>query len=282
MKRQWIIAVAVLGIAPIAGPALAQEVRAVAGVSGQAASTGTRTIMGTVASRITTDRPYSAEAVNESLQLLPDGNKIHRTTVTRVYRDSAGRTRREMLNEDGSVRSITISDPVSKISYALDPASKTATKGGAAVASMAGSGEGVRVARTAEGSAVASRGGGGSVGATAGVATITRGGAGGVAGTVTAVGGGNREALDPQVIEGLNATGTRTTTIIPAGQVGNAQEIKIVSEQWTSDELQLLVMTKHSDPRSGESVYRLRNVLRAEPDPSLFAVPADYTIQERR
>ncbi len=98
--------------------------------------------------------------------------------------------------------------------------------------------------------------------------------------TVTAVGGGNREALDPQVIEGLNATGTRTTTTIPAGQVGNAQEIKIVSEQWTSDELQLLVMTKHSDPRSGETLYRLRNVLRAEPDPSLFAVPADYTIRD--
>ncbi len=91
--------------------------------------------MGTVVSRITTDRPYSAEAVNESLQILADGNKIHRTTVTRVYRDSAGRTRREMLNDDGTVRSITISDPVSKVSYTLDPATKTATKGGAAVAS---------------------------------------------------------------------------------------------------------------------------------------------------
>jgi hypothetical protein len=78
------------------------------------------------------------------------------------------------------------------------------------------------------------------------------------------------------------ATGTRTTTTLPAGEIGNAQEIKVVSEQWFSDELQVLVMTKHSDPRSGETIYRLTNILRAEPDPSLFTVPADYTIQERR
>ena len=280
MKRQWIIAIAALGfLAPMT--TYAQEPAVWTALPDQAASTGTRTVVGTFVSRVTTDRPYSAEAVNESLQTLPDGNKIHRTTVTRVYRDSAGRTRREMLNDDGTVRSIAISDPVSRVSYTLDPRTKTATKGGAAVPSMAGSGGGVRMARTAEGTAVVSGGGGGGGGATAGVATITRGG-GGTAGTVTAVSGGNREALDPQVIEGLNATGTRTTTTIPAGQVGNAQDIKIVSEQWTSDELQLLVLTKHSDPRSGESIYRLRNVLRAEPDPSLFALPADYTVVERR
>ena len=94
--------------------------------------------------------------------------------------------------------------------------------------------------------------------------------------------GGTREALDPQTIEGLSATGTRTTTIIPAGEIGNAQELKIISEQWFSEELQVLVMTKHSDPRSGETLYRLRSVLRAEPDPTLFMVPADYTLQERR
>jgi hypothetical protein len=38
------------------------------------------------------------------------------------------------------------------------------------------------------------------------------------------------------------------------------------------------VLTKHNDPRSGETVYRLLNVVRAEPDPSLFAVPADEPI----
>ena len=281
MKREWIIALAALAcITPLT--AYAQE-PTVATVSGQAATTGPRTVMGTVTSRVTVDRPYSAEAVNQSLQLLPDGNKIQRTSVTRVYRDSAGRTRREMLNDDGSVRNITISDPVSKVSYTLDPATKTATKGGAAVVSM-GAGGGVataapsvRAIETGTETRAVSVSGGGSGGATAGVATMTRSG-----GVLTAGGGGNREALAPQVIEGLNVTGTRTTTIIPAGQVGNAQELKVISEQWMSDDLQLLVMTKHNDPRSGETLYRLRNVVRGEPDPSLFTLPADYTVVERR
>jgi hypothetical protein len=38
-------------------------------------------------------------------------------------------------------------------------------------------------------------------------------------------------------------------------------------------------MTDHSDPRSGRSTYRLLNIRRLDPDPSLFQVPADYTIQ---
>ena len=284
MKREWIIGIAALGcITPLT--AYAQEPTTAAPVISQAPATGTRTIMGTVTSRVTTDRPYSAEAVNESLQVLADGNKIHRTSVTRVYRDSAGRTRREMLNDDGTVRSIKISDPVSNVSYTLDPATKTATKGGAAVVTRGAAGAGGSVASTRPVPGVAvgsgSTSAGGSGGSTAGFATITQGVAG--ANAVTAVrGGGTREALDPQVIEGLTVTGTRTTTTIPAGDVGNAQEIKIISEQWTSDELELLVMTKHRDPRSGESVYRLRNVLRIEPDPSLFTVPADYTLRERR
>ena len=71
------------------------------------------------------------------------------------------------------------------------------------------------------------------------------------------------------------------TTVIPAGGIGNLQEIRIVSEQWFSPDLEVLVLTKHSDPRVGETVYRLMNIVRAQPDPALFMVPGDYTIQER-
>jgi hypothetical protein len=87
-----------------------------------------------------------------------------------------------------------------------------------------------------------------------------------------------REDLGTSTIEGLPATGTRTTTTIAAGAIGNVQPIKVVSEEWFSQDLQVLVLTKHNDPRSGETVYRLLNVVRAEPDPSLFAVPADEPI----
>ena len=87
-------------------------------------------------------------------------------------------------------------------------------------------------------------------------------------------------SLGQQTIEGVSATGTRTTTEIPAGAIGNEQPIKIVSEQWFSPELQVLVLTKHSDPRTGETTYRLTGVVRAEQARSLFDLPPDYTLQE--
>ena len=90
----------------------------------------------------------------------------------------------------------------------------------------------------------------------------------------------NREELGTQVVEGVPATGTRTTTTIPAGAIGNEQPLLIVSEQWFSPELKVLVLTKHSDPRTGETIYRLTNILQTEPTRSLFEVPADYTLRD--
>jgi hypothetical protein len=121
------------------------------------------------------------------------------------------------------------------------------------------------------------RGGGGGRGAGAGVP------AGGVM-----VRGRGAEAyvmapdtpLEHKTIEGVAVEGRKTITVIPAGQVGNEQPITITSEEWRSPELNLLVLTKHSDPRTGESSYRLQNIIRAEPDRSLFMVPPDYTVRE--
>ena len=81
--------------------------------------------------------------------------------------------------------------------------------------------------------------------------------------------------------KGSRSKGRKTTTVIPAGQVGNEQPITITSEEWRSPELNLLVLTKHSDPRTGESSYRLQNIIRAEPDRSLFMVPAGLHRQAR-
>ena len=89
-----------------------------------------------------------------------------------------------------------------------------------------------------------------------------------------------KEDLGKQVIEGVEAEGTRTTVTIPAGEIGNERPIEIVNERWYSPELQLVVMTRHSDPRSGETTYRLTNINRTEPAKSLFEVPGDYTIKE--
>ena len=81
-----------------------------------------------VEARITTGRPYSAEATTEFTQVLGDGNRIARKVTVRIYRDSDGRTRREELAADGSVKSISIYDTVGHVTYVLDPATRTARK----------------------------------------------------------------------------------------------------------------------------------------------------------
>src|SRR2546423_2817909 len=81
--------------------------------------------------------PYSAEAVNESVQPLADGNRIVRKSTSLVYRDSEGRTRREQtLNNVGpfatagdTPRVVFINDPVAGANYALDARTHTARKG---------------------------------------------------------------------------------------------------------------------------------------------------------
>src|SRR6266516_1234674 len=90
------------------------------------------------------------------------------------------------------------------------------------------------------------------------------------------------ETLGSQVIEGVRADGTRTTMTIPAGAIGNDQPIQIISERWYSPELQTVVMTKRSDPRMGETTYRLSNISRAEPSRALFEAPADYTVEDSK
>jgi len=86
------------------------------------------------------------------------------------------------------------------------------------------------------------------------------------------------EDLGSQTMEGVLANGVRTTRTIPAGQIGNEKPLSIVTEVWTSPELKTIVYSKRSDPRMGEQVFRLTNIVRAEPDPSLFTVPATFKI----
>lgn len=256
--------------------------------------------------------PYSAETIVEGSQTLADGNRISRKTTGQVYRDSEGRTRREedvtltTKSANGPVstvrKTISIVDPVAGFSYSLDPENRIAWQtpagGAGAIAGKlellrmemekmvaerkAGAGDAQSRAAADEekvkaAAAVGGRGGrGGGAGVPAGAAA---GGGGRARGTV-AVAMMPDTPLEHKTIEGVAVEGRKTTTIIPAGQVGNEQPITITSEEWRSPELNLLVLTKHADPRTGESSYRLQNIIRAEPDRSLFMVPPDYTVRE--
>ena len=79
-------------------------------------------------------------------------------------------------------------------------------------------------------------------------------------------------------MEGVAVEGTRTTVTIPAGQIGNEQAIRIVSERWMSPDLKVLVMSRQSDPRFGETTYRLTNLTRGDPSPELFEIPPDFKV----
>jgi hypothetical protein len=214
--------------------------------------------------------PYSAEATNESTQILPDGNRIVHRTTTRVYRDSAGRTRKETLDDNGQVVTVMISDPTTGKSYVFDSRGMLQSE-----AAVAGTSARITAERKmTEGAAAAGQ-------ITVSERVAVGGAAGGAgASTVYFVNGAPekgetaKEDLGQQAVQGVAATGTRTTTTIPAGAIGNEQPIKIVSEEWYSPELQVLVQTRHSDPRTGETTYRLSNIDRSEPAKSLFDAPA--------
>jgi hypothetical protein len=90
------------------------------------------------------------------------------------------------------------------------------------------------------------------------------------------------EPIGTQMIEGVKAEGRRNVSTIEAGSIGNDRPIQVTSESWYSPELQTVVMSKHSDPRTGEENFRLLNVNRNEPGAYLFQPPSGYSINDRK
>jgi len=265
--------------------------------------------------KVVKDAPYSADVVTETIQTLGDGNRIVRNSSSKIYRDSAGRTRRELVMKvvgpwavsGEAPLMITINDPVSGVYYNLNSSSKTAhkmtafrmgdmsedSKAGAELRAKMKDKLKLKLANGAEAGANT-----GVIASTADL-TITRSGAGAAPGAVISgvaagapmtAGSGvfawtsdaevNHEQLGTQTIEGLAAEGTRVTFTIPAGKIGNERPIVTVNERWYSPELQTVVLSKNSDPRIGETTFKLTNIDRSEPNSSLFQVPADYTVEE--
>ena len=209
--------------------------------------------------KVVTGAPFSAVAVSESTQTLADGNHIARKTQTNLFRDSQGRFRKEVtlpaigpLATSGQAKSfVFINDPVAGTNFILHADTKTAEQmrrpfggmKGPLKDALKGKMESRQQQEIANGSL-------------------------------------KKEDLGTQTIAGVSAQGTRITHTIPAGQIGNDKAITIVSEHWYSNDLQMVVMSKRSDPRFGDTTYTLTNIQRQEPTASLFAVPADYTVTQ--
>ncbi|MDX2030810.1 MAG: energy transducer TonB [Blastocatellia bacterium] len=337
--------------------------------------------------RVVKGAPISAATVSETIQTLPDGNRIVQRSEGHIYRDSQGRTRNERtFRQGGSAQekqTITIYDPNSGDHYILDPEKRearkmtvfirtTAPSGAAGTGASAGAvtldkpvkinvsggvlqGAGIkRVQPTYPDVAKAARAEGAvqvqvNVSETGQVTEATavsghpllrdaaveaarqwefkptelQGKAVKVQGILTfnftlakkaqdmelemqtesapatfprQVAGRpllskvvegqplfkvatSTENLGKQTIEGVECEGKRTTTTLPAGSIGNENPIQTVRETWYSPELQMTIMTKQTDPRFGESTYRVTNINRTEPDATFFTLPSDYTIK---
>jgi hypothetical protein len=218
-----------------------------------------------------TGSPLSAERASHSLQVLGDGTRIERTETSRYYRDSQGRTRIE-TGAPGS-GTVMIQDPVAGFTMMLNPAAKTAQK--MPVPPLP------RVLVTSNSTAggartnVEVRNGGVLVSQSSDVAGPL------IAIAVNGDAPGRQpgtEDLGTQTFGGTTATGRRTTLTIPSGEIGNDRAIQVVSETWYSSDLQMVVKSSNADPRFGDTTFELTNINRAEPDPALFQIPADYAV----
>jgi hypothetical protein len=86
------------------------------------------------------------------------------------------------------------------------------------------------------------------------------------------------ENLGEQNILGFRARGTRVITTLPAGQIGNDRPIDIISEQWFSPELELVMRSLHQDPWAGEFITTVTRVSRGDQAAALFEIPAPYKV----
>ncbi|HUJ49288.1 MAG TPA: hypothetical protein VLW25_03790 [Bryobacteraceae bacterium] len=225
--------------------------------------------------------PYSATIVNESTQTLADGNRIVQRATGNTARDSQGRTRQDMalpsignMSAANAPHLVFIQDPVAQTAYTLNLTDKTAHKMPALPPGPPGAVQGqfqagvISAAIPPPSVAIANAGvpGPGAV--------VMKEQIGLEQGDI------KTEGLGTQTMQGVSAQGVRTTRTIPAGQIGNDNPIEIVTEVWTSPELKTIVYSKRSDPRTGEQIFQLTNIVRSEPDPSLFTVPSDFKLEE--
>jgi hypothetical protein len=281
MKRAWILVLAAVSSSAMAQEKAKDVIYQSAGSVSAVAWGGFDRGSGVVGA------PYSATIANESVQTLADGNRIVQTSAGTTARDSQGRTRQDTvlpaignLSAANAPHLVFLHDPVAQTSYTLNLTEKTAQKMpvlSTFVGSAAGAGPMVKM------KFVETNGGPPPL-PDVPPATMTAATASGMFVQRHLVtedeAQASTEDLGSQTMEGVLVAGVRTTHTIPAGQIGNERPITIVTEIWTSPDLKTVVYSKRSDPRMGEQTFRLTNIVRAEPDASLFTVPADFKISD--
>jgi hypothetical protein len=209
-------------------------------------------------------RPYSAEELTQQTQTLADGTSATNSSSSNfTYRDFAGRTRTERSfpssfalkgNQPNIPVIPQIFDPVAGFCICLDTVNK--------VAHRAALPQPIKTLTPPQGLVFY------------GMAPMI-----GMNQNINPKDILNsREDLGTKLIEGVSVKGSRQTTTYPIGAVGNDAPLTVISETWVSAELNAVVYSKTSDPRSGENIHALINISRDNPDPGFFQIPSDYKV----
>jgi hypothetical protein len=215
---------------------------------------------------VVSNQPYKAQANTETRRTLADGSHITQSTAAMIARDSEGRTvNTQKLGDSLTITSIL--DPVAKTH--IDYTSDTKIAHVLALPTASASPSPVPVAMGAAGFAAGPPGGA--------VGFFEQGRA---ASPQLSNQHTTTESLGNKTIEGIQVTGTRTTSTIPAGTIGNEEALTTTREEWYSPELKLVVQSTQNDPRFGQTTYTLNDIQQGPPDETLFQVPAGYKIEE--
>jgi hypothetical protein len=258
MKRNWLL-ICTCSLAVVAfGSDVGRAQRGGPGPGGPGLGPGPQDRIGFLGfaggpgNKVVTGAPYCGQLTSDFVQTLGDGNQIHRQTVTNICRDSQGRTYRQMnlpavvSGSADAPRAVVISDPVAGVDYMLDSTHKTYRK------FVVPTGKPPKPP--------------------AGPPPLFEGGRPNQGATTD---------LGFQTINGLSSKGTRFTRTIPAhSPLGNEQPLTVTTERWYSQDLSIDIQTQTTDPSRGNTSTSMGNINRSEPDPTLFQVPAGYTLQQ--
>ncbi|MGH9616259.1 MAG: hypothetical protein ACRD28_05900 [Acidobacteriaceae bacterium] len=272
MALRYVVALPLCGIACIFSNdmALAQLITIRAGCSGDATACPAAAVIGAQGNfEIVKNQPYEAQAITEINQTLADGSHITQTARAMIARDSDGRTVRTQTLSKGTTVT-TIFDPIAKTH--IDYTSDTKIAHVMTLPTTFSSGATGGVDTALSGATVS--------GPTGGAVNVFFVQAHRLPSQVTKISNTTTESLGTKTIDGIEVVGTRSTSTIPAGTIGNDKDLTITREAWHSQELKLDVLNIQDDPRFGQSTYSLTNIQCSEPEAALFQVPPDYKIEK--
>jgi hypothetical protein len=196
--------------------------------------------------------PFSAEVQQDMTQELKHGRPFHRKTAALIARDSQGRIcneRRQVLpassKQKPGILSIHLYDPETRLNTYLNPGTHIARQ---SAVDHPPSTEPPNVAWLRQVAAQPSH--------------------------------PNLRVKDlgPSVMEGVDVHGYRSILTVPAQASGTDHPVVVTDEYWYSEELHLNLLTRHSDPRTGDLVTTVTQINVNEPDADLFAIPPEYKL----